>query len=390
MKINILPISSSLHDSIYIEESTKSLISKIQNQLDCHVNIVNIENLYDSDLALILVRSGGSENVFLEYLPQLRGPFFLLTFGTNNSLAASIEILSYLKDHNLEGEIIHGSDDYIIEKISTLLTNKPLIKMGVIGKPSDWLIASKVDYKKALDLYNISLIDIDINLVKKYFDKIEHNSHFLDTKTFLNLNEINKSEKIYDVLSLIKKEYELSALTIRCFDLLTSIHSTSCMALAKLNSEGIIATCEGDIPTMITMYLIKQITGMSSFQANPSRIDIKNHKMVFAHCTLPLDMVESYQLDTHYESKTGVAIKAKLKENETITIFKLSNNLTDYYLSRGKIIKNLNEENLCRSQIEIEIDNPEYFLKRPYGNHHVIVYGDHFHKIENYMKKFVK
>ena len=48
--------------------------------------------------------------------------------------------------------------------------------------------------------------------------------------------------------------------------------------------------------------------------------------------------------------------------------------------------KNLNENNLCRSQIEVKIDdNIEYFLNRPYGNHHVVIYGDHKQKIIDFL-----
>ena len=101
---------------------------------------------------------------------------------------------------------------------------------------------------------------------------------------------------------------------------------------------------------------------------------------------LRLNMVEKYSLNTHFESGIGVAIKGELKE-DAITIFKLSRNLKDYFVTTGKIIRNLNEINLCRTQIEISVDeNIEYFLTRPYGNHHIIVYGDYKKEIENYMK----
>ena len=60
----------------------------------------------------------------------------------------------------------------------------------------------------------------------------------------------------------------------------------------------------------------------------------------------------------------------------------------DYYVSTGKIICNLEENNLCRTQIEINVDdNIEYFLTRPYGNHHIIVYGDFKQEIKEYMEK---
>ena len=48
-----------------------------------------------------------------------------------------------------------------------------MTRLGVIGKPSDWLIASNVDYKNVKDKFNIDLINIDINeLIDVYNSKI--------------------------------------------------------------------------------------------------------------------------------------------------------------------------------------------------------------------------
>lgn len=384
MKINILPIASSLHDQVFIEGSTKNLINKLKDNTNFEINITDINSFYNSDLSLILVQSGGSENVFLQMQSKLKPPFYLLTYGHNNSLAASIEILSYIKDLGLEGEILHGSTEYLKERIKNLIVEKDTIRLGVIGKPSDWLIASNVNYQEVKKYHNIELVDINIDKVINKFQSTTESKNLFNGFKF-DLKELNKSENVYSALKQIKDEYNLDGLTIRCFDLLSTIKTTSCMALAKLNSEGIVSCCEGDIPTMISMEIVKRITNSPSFQANPSRIDIENKKMVFAHCTIPLDMVENYSLNTHYESKIGVAIKGELKENQEITIFKLSNNMKDYFLCKGKIIRNLNEENLCRTQIEVEIDNPTYFLNRPYGNHHLIIYGNHTEVIKKYM-----
>ena len=67
MKINIYPISSSLHDQNYIEETTQDLINKIAKELNHQICLTSIDKLYDGDLSLILVQSGGSENVFLNH-----------------------------------------------------------------------------------------------------------------------------------------------------------------------------------------------------------------------------------------------------------------------------------------------------------------------------------
>lgn len=384
MKINIFPIVSNLHEQNHINEETNNLLNYIKKELNADIFISNIDELYNSDLALILIQSGGSEQIFLNNLTKLKEPYYLLTYGSNNSLAASLEILSYIKDRNLKGEVIHGSNSYVTRRIKELSFKLKPKTLGVIGRPSDWLIASNINYEDALSLYNITLKDISINEVINEYNKIEFKDILLDVKNDkLNLND---AKKLTLVLQKIKEKYSLSGLTIRCFDLLNPIHTTACLGLAYFNSLGIVSACEGDIPSLISMYLVNELFNKPSFMANPSRIDITNNKMIFAHCTLPLNMTKSYKLDTHYESNIGVAIKGEMKE-DVITIFKLSRNLKDYFVTSGKIIKNLNETNLCRTQIEVVVDNNiEYFLNRPYGNHHIIFYGNYVKEINDFFK----
>ena len=388
MKINVYPVMSPLHDIEEISKNSNILMQEIAKTLKCNVSISNLNHLYDSDLSLILVQSGGSEGEFLKVFDNLREPYYLLTYGNNNSLAASMEILSFLKGKNKDAEILHGSFEYISKRILELENrkNEEPIRLGVLGKPSDWLIASNVDYEDALKKHNISLIDLDIEKVIKNYPnydpamfKSEKNFHF-DEKA------LNASKALVLEIDELVKEKNLSGITIRCFDFLKTIKTTACLSLALLNERGIVGTCEGDIPAMISMFISKKICGITGFQANPSRIDIINNEIVFAHCTLPFNMVNSYKLDTHFESGIGLALKGELHK-EKVTIFKLSKNLKDYFVTTGNITENLNEQNLCRTQIKIHVDNNiEYFLRNPYGNHHIIIYGNYEKEIISYMQ----
>ena len=63
------------------------------------------------------MRTGGTEGLFKEIFPEMDGPVRILTSGKSNSLAASMEILSYLNMQGRSGEIIHGSVDYIADRI---------------------------------------------------------------------------------------------------------------------------------------------------------------------------------------------------------------------------------------------------------------------------------
>ena len=264
-----------------------------------------------------------------------------------------------------------------------------MLRLGVIGHPSDWLIASDVKYSEAKAVFDMNLIDIDI---EELIDQINRTKEDLDPSKFnekYDYNELNKAYKIYLAIKKIAKDYILDGLTIRCFDLLDTVKSTSCLAFALLNSEGIIAACEGDIPALISMMLIKKFTGLSSFQANPSKIDIEKNEIIFAHCTLPFDMCTSFKFDSHYESGIGVGIKGELKCSN-VYIFRISNDLSRYVLLKGTIDENLNLPNLCRTQIRIKLDKANkvnYFLTKPLGNHHLIFYGENIEELRGFLKK---
>ena len=259
------------------------------------------------------------------------------------------------------------------------------VRLGVIGKPSDWLIASQVDDEKAKQL-GIELVHISIDelivLSKKQSEKPKNNAF----PTGFDEKEIEKAYHIYLALKEIVSDHELDGLTVRCFDLLTTLRSTSCWAFALLNREGIIATCEGDVPSMIGMLFVKKILNQPTFQCNPSRLDLANRHMIFAHCTLPLNMCDSYAFDTHYESGIGIGIKGELKEGP-ITIFRIDRELRRFVLLEGAIVQNLKLENLCRTQIDVEIKQGiQYFLRSPLGNHHLIIYGHQANKIRESLK----
>lgn len=393
MKINVYPICSALHDHSVVMGATSNLLQEMKGILDCSIEIVDdISKLYESDLALVLVQSGGSEGTFIKDFPKLHGPIYLLTLGSNNSLAASLEILSYLNQEGVKGEILHGSTNYICSRIKEITKDarEQSSRLGVIGVPSDWLIASLVDYNKVLNTFNIELVDISIDRLIKLYEEIDPNdvemSYKLDKFSTV---EIDKAKKIYGAIKAIIKDENIEGLTIRCFALLETIKSTSCLALALLNSEGIIGTCEGDVPSMISMYLLNKWFKSTGFQCNPSRIDTDNNAIVLAHCTLPLSMCQSYHLDTHFESGIGLGVKGELEESD-VTIFKISNDLKRYFVAEGKIVKNLNERTLCRTQIYVQCkDDIKTLLKNPCGNHQIVIYGHHAQEIRELMKSYI-
>ena len=201
------------------------------------------------------------------------------------------------------------------------------------------------------------------------------------------MEEMYKSNDIYESLKSVIGAYNLQGFTLRCFDLLTTLKNTGCLALAKLNAEGYVTGCEGDVPAMLTMMIVRSLFGISGFQANPSNINPETGEMLFAHCTIPLNMVERYELDTHFESGIGVGIRGYMKEGP-VTIFKISGDVKHYFITEGTLVRNQAKPDLCRTQQVIQLEDKnqvQYFLTNPIGNHHIIMPGHHKELLEMYL-----
>ena len=372
MKILIHTLVSPLHDKVSTERAACEFLGNIQSY--CGSGLVNCGNDFSSygqgDLSLVYVMTGGTEGLFLEALPQIQGHVHILTSGRSNSLAASMEILSYLRQQGRTGEIIHGDAEYIAHRVELLAKvdrarkNLQGMRLGVIGEPSDWLIASAPDEAELQQRLGMELVRVPI---AELIAKLEG----------ISQDREKGAEEIYHALKGIVAQYNLQGLTLRCFDLLGPLRNTGCLALARLNAEGIPASCEGDIPALVTMAVGHALTGQCGFQANPSRIDPSAGEYLFAHCTVPLNMVRSYEYDTHFESGLGVAIRGVLPEGNA-TIFKLSGDLSRSFVAPAQLLRNQAEPGLCRTQVVLRAEGcAEYFLNGPIGNHHIIFCGDY-------------
>ena len=391
--IAIYTLTSELHDERAVNAVTQEFLESLGIEYALKGSDYSDYGAYG--LNLIYVRTGGTEGIFRRILPELQArssrPFYLLTSGKSNSLAASMEILSYLQQHDIKGEIIHGSTDYIAQRINVLERIETAIKqlqgtrLGIIGEPSDWLISSHADKAQVREQLGIELIDIPIQALLEAIEKKDEGAMDTLSERAEIQQALPGAQRIYEALKDIIGDYRLNGFTLRCFDLLTAVKNTGCLALAKLNAEGYVAGCEGDVPAMLSMMIVRSLLGISGFQANPSSINPETGEMVFAHCTIPLDMVEKYEYDTHFESGIGVGIRGFMKEGP-VTIFKVSGDLSRHFVAEGHLVNNQSKPDLCRTQQVIKLYDKSqtgYFLKNPIGNHHIIVPGHHKELIEN-------
>ena len=329
---------------------------------------------------VVAVLSGGAEAQFLQLVEQkkidLGQPIYLMVSGHSNSLAAALEILSFIRNNKGIGKIMQNAEDtaipsgsewpaVVVAPSAAVLKSERPLRLGVVGAPSDWLISSHVDYAAVLRMMNIELVDIPLD-------------------ELLALGEVDPgmqgAEAVYQKLKEIVVSNRLDGVTLRCFDLLSTVKNTGCIALSKLNDEGIPAACEGDVPTLLTMMVCKRLTGELCFQVNPARIQADG-QILFAHCTLPLGMTEKHEYTTHFESGIGVAIHGDLPTGD-YTLVKLSRDMKRMLAVDVQLTRCQFEQNLCRTQVWIQATPAvsSYFLTDPIANHHVIIRGHHADK----------
>jgi len=386
MKINVIPLRSDLSKSNKdVDLISKAFLDNINDELFDDDLTLEI-NAKDALFSVFLIETGGSEEKFLKYTDGLKDPIILLSTEKNNSLPACFEIKTYLEQKGFNPLLINGSEkdvSHFFSHMSEVISASNKLhnmNLGVIGEPSNWLIASKVDFGKVYNKFGINLIKIgeeeliyEIN--KKKYGTIPHIT--LIRKKYKDIKTLEMSLYIYGALKRLIEKYHLSGFTIRCFDLLEKFKNTSCLALAILNEEGYICACEGDVPSLITMAVIKAISDQSSFMANPSSIDFPNNKMILSHCTVPLNMVSKYEILTHFESNLGTAIKGEMMKKE-VTICKITPDLNGIVLLNGTIEENLSLPCYCRTQILVNIDNNRIMtlLEESFGNHLIVTYGN--------------
>lgn len=370
-------------------------IGELQNALGEELRQVTLNQYLQNEFALLYVASGGSEGYFLEIYERLKARHcYILTSGESNSLAASMEILSYLRKHGGSGEILHGDIEQVARQILILRYAHRALnalrgkRLGCIGKPSDWLIASDYDAGAVMDKLGLGFVSIEM---EELLEEIAHNRYEDNLYTSLfkqqafDQRELEKALAVYGAFQRIVDRYNLCGVSVRCFDLLDTVHTTGCLGLSILNSLGVYGGCEGDMPTLLSMAIIGSITGEPLFMCNPSQFDTKEGNAVFAHCTVPVTMLKGFCLNTHFESGIGVAVQGTFEPGDC-TLFKCEGDLSRYFVQEGMIHDITYSDMLCRTQMKVGLDDFSYFLTNPINNHHIICRGKHKAEVDAFFR----
>ena len=407
MKKCFVGLASPIHDREMVNKVVVKVFSSLlENMVLQDKSLITSRELIpyklnDCDIIVSLVVTGGSEELIIE-TSMIGKPVLFLAHPTMNSLPALIEAKPLAEKVNDKVWTIYVSDKRInelskyiariIKGVESALALKNL-NLGLIGGISPWLVYSKTDPIIVRKKLGVNIVNISLDDVYRLYTKVGDNeaSELLEKiagkaeKIEVSRNRLIDALKLYISLKKIINEKKLNAITIKCFDIIMSINTTACLPLSMLNSEGIVAGCEGDVPSALAMVLLNKVSNKPVFMGNPSKIE--DNKLMIAHCTAPL-AVGPYILRTHFETGRGVGIAVKYPRGAPVTLLRFSPDLKIMRIIKGRIEKGEPESNLhCRTQITVALDvDASVLLEKSMGNHYALVIGDYIVELEGFAK----
>jgi len=407
MKVGLFAVSSTLARQLEIGKGMvlqlSSLLGEIKGDLKVPDLIMNAEAAEDATKdsrdeisgAIVAVATGGTERSIRAIVTNLGKPILILANPFNNSLASSLEAYAILREQGLAVKLFYSPlDSGIILGVKAFVQVCKAIqklkdfRLGQVGGPSPWILTGKdgnpIKRRIGPELIRLEVAEL-LDLVKKVdLGEAGRLADELKDK-FGEVMEPSEEDlvnavKVYLAMRELASKYGLSAVTIRCFDLIGH-NLTGCIGMSICNDLGIVAGCEADLDAVLTMMIVSFLTNEPCWMANVVRVDEDANTVTLAHCTIATKMLTDLKksaLRSHFESNKCVGIQGPLRDVD-VTIARLGGReLGKMTAATGKIVKSdMRDPGLCRTQVEIRlIGNVEDFLENSLGNHQILAYGN--------------
>jgi L-fucose isomerase-like protein len=267
-------------------------------------------------------------------------------------------------------------------------------RLGQVGPPSDWLVASVPDADEVRRRWGVELVPIPMDeVLADHATRTpgEVPVHWRSRGHGPDAGEVATAHALLPTLTGALERHAVDAVTVRCFDFLDALHTSGCLALADLNEAGIVAGCEGDVASAVAMLWIRHRLGLPSWIANPAQVDLEADELVLAHCTITPSLTEGLELHTHFESGLGVGVRGRIPPGPVTLVRLGGRGLERRWLADGEVVGGGESPDLCRTQATVRLAPGRVgeLLEAPLGNHLVLVPGHHAERLDRWWRLVV-
>ena len=259
-------------------------------------------------------------------------------------------------------------------------------KLLLIGEVEPWVISPTRNLEKYEKMLGLRFEKIGLDVMKAYYEGVSDSElqAFMDKRCDLEKKRVEPSEEDVVRASRFAVAFEkllrdkgADGAAIACFKLLSELKTTACLALSHINTyTELFAACEGDVDSLVTMLLIKKLSGGNVWMANPNVL--ADGSVNFVHCTAPT-CVGGVECETilrnHHESNIGVSPEVAFPEGLKITATRFSIEESALFVQLGVGYKGLNQIS-CRTQYRVELEDFSAYIKNSLGCHMVFAFED--------------
>ena len=271
----------------------------------------------------------------------------------------------------------------------------------LVGDTEPWVVSASRDLSVYENRLGCKISVIHPDELIKIFAALEATDpevgkitkHFMDASggdlVEPNLDDVIKASRLAASLLILLQNHTASGVAIACFNLISLLDTTSCLGLSYINDcTSSIASCEGDVDSLVSFLMMKQLTDDKLWMANPN---LQNDKTVnFSHCTAPIFVCGkncNCRLRNHHESGKGVSPEVSLPVGQTLTLFRLGNDAKSVTINTGISIEG-NAEKTCRTQLRVRLDTFDRYIETSLGTHQVIAFEDISKELNQLSKLF--
>lgn len=204
-------------------------------------------------------------------------------------------------------------------------------------------------------------------------------------------DKIIESARMYLAVRAMMKEQRAQAITSsHCMG-----NPRCCLTFSKLNDQGCVGACEGDVDSTLTMLVFAYAFGAPGFISDPV-VDTSKNALIHFHCTSCTKMAGPgskrmpFTMRDQTDTKGGVALEVQYPLGQAVTCAKLIN-LDTMLCSTGEIIGTSTDPNACRTQFTTKVKNAQSMFLNWGGGvlsgqvndtmtmlHRVVFFGDHY------------
>ena len=216
-----------------------------------------------------------------------------------------------------------------------------------------------------------------------------------------NEGEVVKSAKLYLAMRELMQEYDCQAITTEGYGVFAEYSGgpipSQGLPSSQFCTEGIVATSETLIDSLVTQQLGLFVTGSTGFNGD-YLIDPFNGIAIIGHCECPFnpwgdDRRVPYiirNLPRWRKGEGGACVQVELPVDETVTVARLSVYDRKLTVFTGRAVPGRKffhdwDDLACRTKLAVEAD-AEALLRnvdwKTFGVHRVAFYGDHRRRFE--------